>query len=100
MPEIPRLPVRVSVVFLRGVYPRAEVTLEAEIENTAVKDASPSLSKLSVLVVEELSVKEIPVTKLFAFVVSIYEELIVTDVAVDDSVTLVPAMKFEGPKGT
>jgi len=100
MPEIPRLPVRVSVVFLSGVYPRAEVTLEAEIENTAVKDASPSLSKLSVLVVEELSVKEIPVTKLFAFVVSTYEELMVTDVAVDDNVTFVPAMKFEGPKGT
>ena len=89
-----------NAVEFRGVYPRAEVTLAAEIENTAVKDARPVLSRVNTLVVAVLSENEIPVTKLFAFVVSIYEELIVTDVAVDDSVTLVPATKFVGPKGT
>ena len=29
-----------------------------------------------------------------------YEELIVSDVAVDESVTLLPATKFANPKGT
>ncbi len=37
---------------------------------------------------------------MFALVVSVNDELIVSDVAVDERVTLVPATKFVGPNGT
>jgi hypothetical protein len=37
---------------------------------------------------------------LFGFVVSVNEELIVSDVADDDKEIFEPAIKFEGPNGT
>ena len=59
----------------------------------------PSLFRVRVLIVEVVSANEIPVTKLFGFVVSTNDELIVTEVAVVVMVTLVPAIMFAAPNG-
>ena len=72
---------------------------EADSENEAVRFDRPSLDRTKVLCAACGVENEIAVTKLFGFVVSMYEELIVNDVAVEDSVTLVPAMKFVAPNG-
>ena len=69
-------------------------------EKEAVRFAKPSLFRINVLIVEAESENEIADTKLFGFVVSVNEELIVSDVAVDDKEIFEPAIKFEGPNGT
>ena len=76
------------------------MTTSAEvIENVAVKLDRPCLVRVKVLCDAAGVEKVIPVTKLFAFVVSVKLELMVNDVAVEDRVMLVPAMKFDGPNG-
>jgi len=84
---------------LNGINPKAVVISEAEIENIAVKEERPVLSKVNTLVDAVLSENEMLFTKLFAFVPPV-TALIVTEVAVVERVTLVPATKFKGPKGT
>ena len=69
-------------------------------EKEAVRFDNPSLVNVRVLIVETESENEIADTKLFGFVVSVNEELIVSDVAVDDKEIFEPAIKFEGPNGT
>ena len=61
-PETPKFPVRVSVVFLRGVYPSAVVMSDDAMENVAVRFDSPSLVKVRVLCVACGVENEIPVT--------------------------------------
>ena len=61
-PKAPVMFAELNAVEFRGVYPRAEVTLAAEIENAAVNETRPFLSKVNTLLVALLSAKEIPVT--------------------------------------
>ena len=62
VPVIVKFPERVSEVFLKGVYPNAEVMSDDDNENEAVKLDKPSLVRVSVFMVEAESEKEIPVT--------------------------------------
>ncbi len=48
-PDTPKFPVKVSVVFLSGVYPNAVVMSDDDIENVAVRFDSPSLVSVRVL---------------------------------------------------
>ena len=54
--------VDVKFAALNGVYPRADVMFEADRENTAVRADSPSLLRVRVFDVEEVSEKAIDVT--------------------------------------
>ena len=67
---------------------------------SAVSVDRPVLERFKTLWAEAGAEKEIADTKLFGFVVSVNEELIVSDVAVDDNEIFDPAIKFEGPNGT
>ncbi len=78
---------------MNGVYPRADVTLAAEIENTAVNAERPVLFRVRVLDVDVVSEKSIDDTKLFGFVVSVDE--IVIEPAPVEIETFVPAVKLE-----
>ena len=72
----------------------------ADSENEAVRFDRPSLERTRDLWAACGVENAIAVTKLFGFVVSTKLELIVKEVAVEDKVMLVPAMKFDGPNGT
>jgi hypothetical protein len=66
---------------------------------SAVIGARPVLERFKTLCAEAGAENEIADTKLFGFVVSVKDELIVSDVAVEDKEMFVPATKFEGPNG-
>ncbi len=62
LPLTPKFPVKVSVVFFKGVYPRADVMSDDDKEKDVVRFDNPSLVKVRVLMVEAESENEIPVT--------------------------------------
>ena len=90
-----KFPVRVSVVFFKGVYVKAVVMSEADNERIAVNGLVPCLFKVNTLVFAAASEKAMLETKLLVSV-----EVMVSEVAVEDNETLVPALKLVGPNGT